>query len=378
MSNSSSAIKILSKIVSIHSEYPNESDMGDFVYSYLQKLGFKVKRQFVSPGRFNVLAEIGKGSPGILIFGHLDTVTLQEGWHTDPFELTLLRKKAFGLGAWDMKGGLAAVLDSVKDIDTNNIHLKLAFFVDEENFSIGACQGLNDRWFNDCEIAITSEPGFNFGIKGVALGRIGRAVFNLKVRTGGGHVHLSNTNHNAITESAKIIELFSDMKTATHPKLGESRIFPRNISGGVSSMSIPELCEIEFEYQLIPPQTPDSILITLKELIFNAQKNNRLNAKVEVFLGERPTPFPKPYLVNVNNPNVQKILDIQKQVIGRQPKPYYRRSVGDENRVAERGIQVLTIGPDGGNAHLANEWVDINSLNTLVSFYRKIFLEYAS
>ena len=49
--------------------------------------------------------------------GHTDTVEYIDGWNSNPFELTLKDEKLYGLGVCDMKGGIAAMLAAVSQID---------------------------------------------------------------------------------------------------------------------------------------------------------------------------------------------------------------------------------------------------------------------
>ena len=53
--------------------------------------------------------------PGFI--GHSDTVDTTDGWLTNPFTLTQKDDLLYGLGACDMKGGIAAFLQALKEID---------------------------------------------------------------------------------------------------------------------------------------------------------------------------------------------------------------------------------------------------------------------
>ena len=131
--------KILENLVGINSVFPQEKKVGDYLYSSLKDLGFDVIKQKVMVQRYNILAQKGQGKNALLIFGHLDTVSITDKtkWKTDPFVLTTNGDRLYGLGAWDMKGGIASILTAVKDFEPNNYKLKLAFVVDEENYSLG-------------------------------------------------------------------------------------------------------------------------------------------------------------------------------------------------------------------------------------------------
>jgi acetylornithine deacetylase/succinyl-diaminopimelate desuccinylase-like protein len=47
-------------------------------------------------------------------------------------------------------------------------------------------------------------------------------------------------------------------------------------------------------------------------------------------------------------------------------------SVADENRIAEKGIPTLIVGPEGDGCHSPNEWVGVESLRKLERIYTRI------
>src|SRR3989344_5196440 len=109
------------------------------------------------------------------------------------------------------------------------------------------------------------------------MGRIGRSVYKVTVKTQGGHVYMVGKRANAIEESYKILNAIKKMKQVKHPNLGESAVFPRFIKGGANAMSIPSEVEFELESQQVPPQTTESVLRELNGLI----KKLKLKAEVK-------------------------------------------------------------------------------------------------
>src|SRR2546426_446207 len=106
-------VDITRKLVSIPSYVDAEVDerqIGDYIASYLQDLGYlQVMRQPVERGRFNVIAH--DGHPPRLMFGcHMDTVLASGGWQHDPFGGEVVGDFLYGLGASDMKGGISCLL----------------------------------------------------------------------------------------------------------------------------------------------------------------------------------------------------------------------------------------------------------------------------
>lgn len=371
-----SVTRILSELVGISSSYPHEKKIGSFLEQKLRKVGFKVTSQKVEKDRFNILAERG-GGKSLLIFGHLDTIEEKDDWKTNPYTLTQKGDKLYGLGSWDMKGGIAAILSAVKDFKAKKQALKLAFVVDEESVSLGMHVLIKSGWLNNVAGAVCPEPGFDYGVKGIALGRIGRPIYKIIVETKGGHVYFAESRPNAIEEANKVLNILKEIKSIHHKNLGDSLLFPRSINGKANAMTIPDSVEIEVEGQTVPPQTTQSLLQELKSIINSAKNKRKINAHVAITLVPRPTPFCEPFTVSENNKFVIDIYKILKETITSNPVFYYRRSVGDENRIAALGIPVVTIGPSGGNAHEPNEWVSKESLLELESFFKILISGYS-
>lgn len=366
--------ELLSHLVSIHSSYPGEEKIGRFVEKILKEMDFEVNLQKVGDKRFNILAEKGKG-PALLIFGHLDTVEEKNGWKTNPYSLTQKEDKLYGLGAWDMKGGITAVLSAIKNFSPKKYKLKLAFVVDEEYVSIGMHSLIKSGWLRDVFGAVSVEPGLTHGVRGIAMGRIGRPVYSIKVITEGGHTYMVKDRPNAIEEAANILRIIKRVKSVNNEHLGDSLLFPRFIqSDKTNSMVIPSNAYIEIEGQIVPPQTSKSVLAQLKKEFLIAKKKGLIRADVGINLVLRKTPFCEPFIIRSDNSFVKRVSQVLKNVIKEKPVPYYRRSVGDENRIAVLGIPVVTIGPSGGNAHDANEWVSEKSLFQLEKFLSVLIL----
>lgn len=362
--------QLLEQLVAIPSVSGHEARASDFVAERLAAAAFSVTIQPVAENRYNVLAQKGTGRP-LLLFGHLDTVSEKPGWETNPYEVTQKGDKLYGLGTWDMKAGVAAILAAVQDFEPNNIQLKLAFVVDEEEISSGMHTLVQSGWLTDVYGAVASEPGFTYGLRGIALGRIGRSVYRIAVQTDGGHVYLINERTNAITEGYKVLDLLQkEVAVHNNEHLGESILFPRLVQGGAASMAIPDNVMFEIESQLVPPQTVDGLRDEIASVIRKAIEKGQISAKVAVEKVARQTPFCEPYAIDQTAAFVQSVATALRRTIRQEPTYYYRRSVADENRVAALGIPTVTVGPEGDNAHEANEWVSAKSLQKLEEFFR--------
>ena len=115
--------KLLVALLRIDSTTGNEGPLAEFIESQL--MGFRVKRQYVSRGRFNLVVQ--KGSSDVWMIAHMDTVP--------PFLLAKVTvDRIFGRGAVDNKGNIAGAIFAAREMDNIN----LLFTVGEEVDFIGA------------------------------------------------------------------------------------------------------------------------------------------------------------------------------------------------------------------------------------------------
>lgn len=128
-------IKLARQLISIPSfvdEKCNEGQMCTFILDYLRKLPClkKIKIQKVGKDRFNILAL--DGHPSKLMFAcHLDTVQPKKQSKINSFKGVIKGSRLYGLGAVDMKGGIAALLSALSEIKETS-GLLLLFYVGEE------------------------------------------------------------------------------------------------------------------------------------------------------------------------------------------------------------------------------------------------------
>ncbi|MBL4580851.1 MAG: M20/M25/M40 family metallo-hydrolase, partial [Gammaproteobacteria bacterium] len=67
--------------------------------------------------KFNLIATLGSGPGGLVLAGHTDTVPLDEDlWSVNPFKVTELDGKLYGLGVTDMKGFFPIIMEAVKPL----------------------------------------------------------------------------------------------------------------------------------------------------------------------------------------------------------------------------------------------------------------------
>lgn len=370
---------ILKKLVSLRSYVPYEHEPYSFLKSFLINQGFKVSKQKVAGNRFNILAERGKGENSILFYMHLDTITPAEGYSESPLLLRKNNDKFFGLGCFDMKGGISVILSILDSSEFQNHKIKLAFCIDEEGLSKGVYKLISSSFIKDVSIAFCPEASivpdnWNLPIM-IVIGGRGRCVIEIKIpgKTVHGAEDLGGIN--AIDQSAILIRHLSLFKPKKDPNMGKGSFFVRSIHGENEGLSIPDCATTKVDYQLVPGEIPESIEANLRIFIKSLYHQNilerDLEGKLVVQIKQRKTPYILPYAISKNNSYVRLVKKLSKFQFGKAAFDY-TKSVADQNVLVNVGIPTITIGPIGGNVHQAGEWVLISSLKKVADFYKSL------
>ena len=137
------AAALTGELVAIRSYPGQEGPVQRHVAGWLEANGLEPEFQPTEGDRPNVIARIENGSgPTFLLNGHVDTVLAVEGWSSDPWTPRREGDRLYGLGAVDMKSGVAAAMLATRALGQNRErwHGSVVFssVVDEEAYSIGA------------------------------------------------------------------------------------------------------------------------------------------------------------------------------------------------------------------------------------------------
>lgn len=366
-------LELLHHLIEIPSEFLHEERIADFIDKWVRKnVDCRSKSQKVSSKRINLLYSKGTGKKAVLLAGHLDTISMVTGWKIDPLKSVEKNGKLYGLGAWDMKSGLLILLECLKEFDPKNITLKVAFTVDEENYSEGAFKLVNSDFCKDVEFVLVPEPGFIHGDKGITIGRAGRSTYVVKIVGQSVHGSHPETGINAILQANAFIQEALKLKLASDPHMGKTILFPRAIQSQAKGFSIPDECEVELDCRLIIPNKPEAVLESLQELAQRMFQERKLFSVPVIRYKDRPTDFCAPYKLDRKNKYVQFCKKAVEEITG-DAILYYRDSVADECIYTEKlKVPAVCIGTTGGNAHEANEFVEIDSISRVKQVILKI------
>lgn len=395
-------LKELITIRSCFNEPPYERDVASYLEGHLQRLGFDtqlqhaqaVQRDGIVYERCNVLAEKGQSDCALLVYGHMDTVPPARGWTLDPWTPTQRGDRLYGLGARDMKAGLAALLAAAEVVEPNGYTLKMAFLVDEEDLSRGAAQLVGSYWTSDVALAMTPESATaeeeTQGTNVITIGRRGRVTIQVDVAGKSAHGGQPEKGISALYRAAHIAIALEaavehgGLPMQVHPDMGRGSLSIRSFYSSAQGLSVPDTATLLIDRHLVPPETPEQVCRDMADMVEHLFESGALirydEYPITVTIAARETPYYMPYLVPQTHPYLQHVERVVSECLPGVVAQYsYAKSVADENYFGAPqshgglGVPVIVVGPHGGPIHAPDEWVSRQSLRELVDIYRVIF-----
>jgi len=311
--------------------------------------------------------------------GHYDTITVVEGWKTDPHRPVLNGNCLYGLGATDMKGGVASKLFALKTLRDLKLPLKgpiTILLTPNEEFHSGGpglAEYLDVRGIPGKYI-IVGEPSsldeIHIGMKGAVWGDIN--IF-------GSSAHGSNpTLGNNAWEKA--VDLMNDLRTNVYPRLkkltSDYPITPKECNystlmlGGLVKGSnlgrsvVPDKLQLSFDIRKIPDKNAVDPLLELQNALKRLQSlDSSFKAKINIATRMNG------YLLG-ESPFLHKVKNIVSKVTGLDPTLSVASGAMDTFQFVEKSSIALALGPGRWKyAHRPNELVEVSSLIQCTQVY---------
>ena len=375
--------RTLTKMISIPSVLPNEEALADFIAGELRSFGIDPEWHEIAPGRPNVYAsaELGDSGKFLVFSGHSDTVDAASDWETNPFQAVSKGGRLYGLGAINMKSGLACALGAFKAIvECPGLRgplgrLGIAICVDQEGQSTGA-KALLGTPYGRCQAMLHAEHFYGDGPEDyLPLAVTGKVLYRLTVRGRSAHACRPHEGGiNAVTDAARIVSALDELDLRQHPILGKGTVCVLKIDGGykVYAVVVPERCEVVITRLTVPGETISSVEEDMQRLV----ERLHLESQVDIDLA---SPSYEPYFLDEHDPIVITFKRTYRQVTGREPYFAPHRGVVDANVFSgEGGIPNVVFGPKGGRHHQSGEYVELASLVHVTEIYTQTAVSYLS
>ena len=272
-------INILEKLVSYNTIKDKENKkILDYIENFLSALGFETLKK----DKYLIMS-IGE-NPGLGFIGHSDTVDYIDGWSTNPFKLTQKGNELYGLGSCDMKGGIAAFLQALIEIDLVKIYIT---YDEEISFS-----GINDivKTKEDFpEYIIVGEPTNNKVITGC------KGLLSIKIFTFGDKIHSSRPDKGKNANSI-MIKLLNELESfyESNIKIEQDIKFEvpyttMNIgllNGGNSINSLADKCEAYIDFRILKNEHMQLLKNELEKLCGKYEAKYEIDFEILSFFNE--------------------------------------------------------------------------------------------
>lgn len=357
-------------LVSFRSYPGEEGEVQRAVAAWLTAHG--MQPEFADTGeadRPNVIARIENGpGPTLLLNGHTDTVLAVEGWSGDPWRGWRDGDRLYGLGACDMKSGVAAIMLAARALhrrrDLWRGTVLCTAVPDEEAYSIGAQALVRGGIEADACVVTEATSGT------VMLGSIGKVLVRGDVTGRAAHGSEPEKGINAAVEGAKFLAQVDGLPLGRHPRLESVQSVLSFLSGNAQYViTVPEKARFLVNRHITPDETGESVLAQMRGLAASLGSPARFDFTID-------PPYYPPWEIAPDHPYVRQVFAAFAEEMGAEPPVGYMRGLADANYfAADRGIPTIVFGPTGANYHMADEWVSVASIGATARVLLRLALK---
>lgn len=379
-------LSTLTDLVRINSVNPafgdgstNEREIASYVGRALDALGMEVVSHEPEPGRVSVVGRLrgagerqgGGRTRSVMLYAHMDTVGV-EGM-VDPFGAAVRAGRLYGRGSYDMKGALAACMGAVECLARAAQPLggdvMLVAVADEEAASLGMVDVLEHH---TADAAIVTEPTAldvclaHKGFSWIEVETLGRAAHGSRFEDG------IDANMRMGRLLARLDVLERELRASTpHPLVGPPSLHAGVLEGGTGASIYAARCRAEIERRTIPGESEAYVIGQIQRLI------DELAASDATFAARLRPLLTRESFEVAPDAAIARVVHRAATEVRRAPPAYVGMAYWmDAALLATAGIETVVIGPAGGGAHAAEEWVDLHSVTTLGEILARAAVDY--
>jgi succinyl-diaminopimelate desuccinylase len=294
-----------------------------------------------------LVADVGPtedDAPSVIFHGHLDVVP----GHTEQFEPRVEGDHLIGRGAYDMKGGLAAMMCALTDLERQErVGVRLVCVPDEESEELDerSTDAIVARGLTG-DFAITGEP------TDMHIGVEAKGVLAMRMEVHGRSAHSSTPwlGDNAVLKAIDAFRAIESLPFARE----SSDLFDRpsinlgRIEAGKAVNMVPDECAMAVDVRYLPGQNPREILDQISTLDGIEVTRTFIHPPVIVSRQDR-------YVRALRDAVARSSPDTETMSVGRD-------GASDAASFIGAGIPAVEFGPVGAGHHGPEEWVSLASL----------------
>jgi acetylornithine deacetylase len=260
---------LLADLVAIDSVNPalvpgaaGEREIAGFVAEWLRERGLDVSLH--GPAARPSVVGVARGRGGgasLMLCAHTDTVSV--AGMSRPHEPRIEDGRLYGRGAFDMKGGLAAIM--LAAVAAATLELRgdvIVAAVSDEEYASDGVQEVVSRWSADA--CIVTEPTH----LRACIAHKGFIWAELETHGVAAHGSRVDLGVDAIAGMGPVLAgipaLQARLNASPHPLLGPGSLHASLISGGVELSSYPDRCVLSVERRTVPGETAESVEAELR------------------------------------------------------------------------------------------------------------------
>jgi acetylornithine deacetylase len=341
----------------------------DTLAGWLEDLGFTIEIQPVNNdgSKANLIATIGKGSNGLVLAGHTDTVPFDDNrWQSDPFRLTEKNDCFYGLGTADMKSFFALVIDAIRDLPLSALQQPLIILATaDEETSMNGARALNKSQLSGARFVVVGEPT---GLKPV---RMHKGIMMEAIRLSGLAGHSSNpalgnsaleAMHRVMTE---LLRWREQLQTTYKNPLFEIPVPTMNlghIHGGDNPNRICGHCELHIDIRPLPGMSIIELRHELESRLQQTLAGTMISYETEALFDGVPaveTPAESSLVKTV-----ERLTGVSSQAVAFSTEaPFYNRL----------GLDSVVLGPgDISQAHQPDEYLALAQITPTVKLIKRL------
>ncbi len=361
-------IDLFLKLLSFESITPNDAGSLAFIESYLP--GFE--SIYVNEGGVKNLFMYKKFGEGVhLCFaGHVDVVPPGNNWESDPFVPMIKDGKVYARGTQDMKSGVAAFVQTLKETDSFNGTLSLLLTSDEEGDATYGTVIMLEHLKkigmlpDYCIVAEpTCEEKFGDAIK---IGRRGSINGYLTIFGKQGHAAYPEKATNPVHQIAPLLDKLAGVDLDDGDKdFAPSKMVITDIRGGMEVTNVtPGELKIMFNVRNSTKTTQKDVQAHIEKVLKGLDYTLKL------------TQGSYPFVTDRSSKVVDCISNSIKTVTGIKTKLSTAGGTSDARFMGAFGIDVVEFGVINDTIHAPNERTSIEEVEQLYKVFATLVKEF--